>query len=364
MRVGQWLARALVLAVGASIAALAADAAQAQSPPVPVVPTLYNGSATVDGSPVPDGLSIVARIDDYEADPVTVQGGRYQFLIVAPLDSSFVGRTVTFHLDGVQARESDRFVAGQSGPGGTRLFFALTFARLPEPTPTPTVPPTETPTLTPTPRIAHPAVYSGGVVVAGGSVPDGAVLVARIGEDEFPALIEGQNYRNLVVAPTDFHLIGQTIQFFLSGVRSITTDIYESGASKKEFDLIFLGLPTPTPTPTPTPSLTPTPSPTPSLTPTMTPTPSPTPTPTVPLPTRTPTPTATVTPTPTASPTATPTPPPSPTGTPPEEAGGGGCFSSDNTPVGAGLANVLLMLAPAGLIVGLRRRGKPRARSR
>jgi hypothetical protein len=333
----------------------------------PALPTSYNGGLTVDGVPVPDGLKLLARVDGYESSPVITSGGRYERLVVQP-DQSDIGKTVTFHLDGVQANEMDVFSPGKSGPNYTRLIFDLTFPSLPVPTPTPTPRPTETPTPTGTPQVARPAVYSGAVVVAGTSVPDGAELVARIGGQEFRAFIEGQNYRNLVVAPDEFSLIGETIEFFLNGVRAITTDRYDSGASKKEFDLVFLDLPTPTPSPTPTATATPTETATPTATPTVTPTP------TVPRPTRTatPTPTATATatpPPPTATPTATAEPEPTqapalPTPTSEEEpGGGGGCFASEHTPVGAGLANVVLMFAPVGLIVGFRRTRKLGTRS-
>jgi len=357
---GWWLARLVLVVVAVGLAMSAATRVQAQH--VPGIPTSYNGALTVDGVPVPDGLMLLARVDGYESAPVITSGGRYERLVVQP-DQSFVGKTVTFHLDGVQANEMDVFSPGKSGPNYTRLIFDLTFPSLPVPTPTPTPPPTETPTPTGTPQVARPAVYSGAVVVAGSSVPDGAELVARIGGWEFRAFIEGQNYRNLVVAPGEFSLIGEPIQFFLNGVRAITTDRYDSGASKKDFDLVFLDLPTPTPSPMPTATPTPTETATPTATPTVTPTP------TVPRPTRTatrtPTATATATPPPpTVTPTATAEPEPRqapalPTPTSEEEpGGGGGCFASEDTPLGGGLANVFLMFAPVGLIVGFRRTRK------
>ena len=73
-------------------------------------------------------------------------------------------------------------------------------------TPVPTEPPTDTPTSTPAPEEARPSVYSGSVVVAGGTVPKGAVVVARVGDYEsFPAVIgDDETYRNLVVDPGRF----------------------------------------------------------------------------------------------------------------------------------------------------------------
>ena len=156
--------------------------------------------------------------------------------------------------------------------------------------------------------------------------------------------------------------------------------------------------PTPTLTPTPEPTATATPEPTPTLTPTPTPTPidTPTPLPTntpIPTPTSTPVPTATPVPTdtPTPEPTHTPTPEPTPTAMPsskatpippptlvptatsepapmptatlaatpaPVEGSGGGCgFPDGPMPTGAMAANLLLLVAPLGMIWGLKRRG-------
>ena len=378
MRAGRWL---IVLSAAAIVVGwLAANfqgvmTAQSQSPPP--APAVYRGTAKANTVAVPDGLAIVARIGAaYETQPVTVQEGRYSFLIVAPPDNTFIDKTLTFHLDGIQAHQTDRFEPGKSGPGGTPLVLNLTFSSVPEPTPTGTPEPTATPIPTSTPQIARPAVYSGSVVVAGIRVPPGSQLVARIeAYESFPAVIEDDDtYRNLVVDPNEFGLIGRTIEFFLNGVQSRTTDVYDSGSIDKEFDLIFVGVPTSTPTPTPEPP-TPTPTPTPTSTPvppTATPTPTSTPVPptATPTPTRTATPTATLTPTstpipptatPTQTPTASPTPPPLPgaaalpgVGPTPVPAAGQ-CIAVSGAPMAAGMANVLFLLAPLGMILGYRR---------
>ena len=170
----------------------------------------------------------------------------------------------------------------------------------------------------------------------------------------------------------------------------------------------------PTPTPTPRPTATPAPTPTPTLTPTPEPTPTPTATP-IPTPTPTPTPAPTAIPTPaptaipTPEPTATPVPPadtpapaqatsvppstattetataipsaatvptplvqiitvvvtatPAPTSeatpAPTAESGGGACgLPSGDAPMGASAGSLLLLLAPLGMIWGLKRRGQ------
>ena len=303
----------------------------------------------MDGSPVPDGFLIVGRVGTYESEPIAVKDGSYVALVVGPPDSSFNGLNVTFHLDGVQAQETDPYIA--LALPSIKSNFNLTFPKLPEPTPTPTP---VTPTPTPTPLAANPAVYSGPVVVAGATVPEGAVLVARIGPyQSLPAAIEGDEYKNLVVNPGDINLVGQTIEFFLNGVKSTNTDLYRSGSFVSGFVLVFEGVPTPTPIP-------PTPTPIPTATPTPTPVP-PTPTSTAVPPTPTPTPTATATPVPPTPvpPTATPTvvavvATPQPTPTP--EPSGGGC-SANPGPVSAmaGLGNLLFLLAPLALVAGRRR---------
>ena len=343
------LGRALVL-LAAVVLAAQSNVVAAQQEPLPHFPTIYSGAvSTSDGQPVPDGLFITAKIgDEYESEAVVVENGKYRDLRVRPDDLDLAGETVTFHLEGVQAEETETYVAyGGPADDAFKTNFNLTFPRLPEPTPTPTPSPTQTPTLTPTPQVAFPAVYSGTIVVAGGQVPREATLVARIGEYEsVPALIRAQSFANLVLNPDDFSLVGQDVEFYLNDVRASGTVVYLGGINRQGITLVFVGLPTPTPTPTATPLP---PKETTTPTPTLTPTPSPTP-----PPTPTPTPTATPTLEPTATPTSQPvevveeaTATPAPTG--------GGCFASPDAPVTAGLANVLLLLAPLGLIVGTRR---------
>ena len=334
---------------------------------LPVAPYIYSGSVTVAGAPAPDGVLITARIDEYASEAVVAEGGRYSSLTISPLEElarSLQGRPITFHLDGVQAEQTDTFRL--SGLPVIKTNFNLVFPNLPVPTPT------LTPIPTATPLVAAPAVYSGILIVAEGSVPAGAVLEARIGSVYVspPAVVQGDSYLNLVVDPNDLGLVGSTVEFFLNGVRSSTTHTYQSGAFTRNLDLVFVGIPTPTSTPVP-----PTPTPVP---PTATPVP-PTATPVPPTATPVP-PTATPVP-PTATPvppTATPVPPTAtpmsvpptvtrvisaPTAAGPSAAeatevpsdGDGDCLASAGAPLSAGLANVLLLVAPLGLVVGFRR---------
>ena len=313
----------------------------AQAPPP--LPSVVSGVVSLsDGTAVPDGTLIVARISEYETPPVTVRDGAFLNLVIAPPDSSFVGRTASFYL---VLNDSDGELIDSVIASGTVVFqpaliaggLSLTFARVPmlpaTPTPTPSPIPTATPsptpsptpTVTPTPEIAQPAIFAGFLVVIGGVVPDGARLVARIGSYEsLPSLIVGEEFRNLVVDPRDPGLIGQDIEFFLDGVAASTVVEFASGGSDRNLDLIFSNLPTPSPTPSP----------------------SPTPTATLLPPTPTPEP-----------PTPTPTTVVEPEATPDPSGFFGTCSApTQDVPVRASVANGLLLLGPLGLIWAYRRR--------
>ena len=327
MRVNQTLTtltanprRIILLAVAALAAAVFASDAFAQAPPP--FPFLYKGTAkTSDGAAVPDGLTIFAMVGDYKTEPVEVENGRFRDLTVAPESSAFFNKDIIFVLWDVEAEQTDTF---------TRVGFPdfrtldLTFPRLPDPTPTPTVlttptatpthtpVPTATPVYTPTPSAAEPMTFvSGFVVVSGAPVPADSMLTARIGgyESTPVSVASDGGYSGLFVDPQNISLIGQPIDFYVNGHRARTTSTYASGAFKRDFDILVVGLPTPTATSVPpTPTETPVPQ---TVTPTATPTETPVPpTPVPPTPTETPAPTATATPVPpTVTPTATRVPP-------------------------------------------------------
>ena len=439
--------RIILLAIAALAAAVFASDAFAQA--LPPFPFFYEGTAkTSDGASVPDGLQIFAIVGNYQSEPVDVENGRYKNLTVGPESSDFFNKDIIFVLWDVEADETATF---------TRVGFPtfrtlnLTFPRLPDPTPTPTVvttptatptqtpvptatpTPTHTPVATPTPITAEPMTFvSGFVVVSGAPVPADSMVTARIASYEsapVPVASDG-GYSGLFVDPQDTSLIDQTIDFYVNGHRARTTSSYESGAFKREFDILVVGLPTPAPTETPVPTPTPT-----SVPPTATPAPTATatsvPPPPVPTPVATPTPTPAPTATPTATrvpptatqvpptatqvpptatqvpptatqvpptatqvpptatqvpptatqvpPTATRVPPPTATRVPPtetpvlptptptlaplsqpsgpgaEEDSGGGCGSAPGVTPATGTANMLLLLAPLGLIFTLRR---------
>ena len=223
------------------------------------------------------------------------------------------------------------------------------------------------------------------------AIPPGSVLTARIGTsyESLPAAIVGQGYQNLVIAPGSSSFIGQPIEFFLNGFKSVSLDTFQSGARKADFEIVFIGYPTPTVEPTPTsepmleptavpPTNTPMPTPTqappthtpePTVPPTATATPPPTPTATL-RPTRTPIPTLAPTSTPVgaaATPTATiievvVTATPGPSDVPTPEAEGGFCSFVSPVPLSSGIGSLLMLFAPVGLLYGarqLRRNRRP-----
>ena len=368
---------------------------------IPLFPMIFSGGATVDGAAIPDCTFIYAKVGDRVSGFVPVVDGAYRNLAIYAEDSSALNQTVTFHLaEDVVAAETALYFFTQSPPDpptqSIKTGFNLTFPHLVTPTATPTstsvpmgpatatpLPSADTATPTPTPLTAEPAVYLGGpIIVAGGLVPEGAQLVARVGDyTSLPAVISGQTYVSLVVAPGSSSFIGQSVEFYLNGVKAANTDTFESGALRPGFAITFLDFPTPVPptatpvpptatpvppTETPVPPDTPTPVP-----PTATPVPPDTPTPTPTLrPTRTPIPTRTPVPTPeppTSTPappaTATPEPPtstPAPTATATPEPSGGfiSCNRTgddDATPTPAAAANLLLLAAPLGAAYAARR---------
>ena len=365
-----------------------------QSPPP--LPSIYSGTVTVAGETAPDGIIIFAMLGDYISPSVTVANGRYVGLTVGPPNVSFAGQLVTFHIETVQADETAKFIA-YSLPV-VLSSFNLSFPNLPIPTPT------VTPTPTQTPIVAAPASYSGMVFVPGGAIPGIAQIVARIGSDyeSHPVLVDSNTGEyGLFVDPLDINLIGRTVEFFINGVKARTTVIYESGVSNRNLDVIFTDFPTPTETPVP-PTVTPIPVETP-VTPTETPALAATPVPptktlvptatkTAVPPTQTPVTTATETPTtalvapvpptikkptPVVAKTQTPTPEP-PTATPAPVAStptespeapvaeddgerAGTCNSThSDTSILGGAGNLLLLFAPLGAILALKKSRRKR----
>jgi hypothetical protein len=150
-RVPSFLFPVAAILILVTVTVSSAGVAWAQFPPFPA---LYKGNVTVGGVSAPDGVTIVARIANYKGLPtwesrtVVTSNGRYLSLAVGPTDRTYLGGTVTFHADGVQAQETGVFTELVFP---MEVIFNLTFPAIP-PTPTPTPTPTSTPTqMPPTP---------------------------------------------------------------------------------------------------------------------------------------------------------------------------------------------------------------------
>ena len=322
---------------------------------VPQIPMVVTGLAVG----APDGFKVVAKITKggfvYETPPVEVVGESY-LIKVAPPDSRFIGEEIAFYLEGAEANQRL-----QHAPGVNEFNFELTFNEIP------------VATLTPTPVPVLPSTYSGTIVVAGQTVSENMLLVARVGPYQSPpaAILSNGQFINLVILTDDEELIGLPVEFFLNGRPSTppASGVFEPG-SRNELNLVFESIPdTPTPIPTDTP-IPPTATPEPTATPVPTDTPVP-PTAT-PEPTATPVPTNTpVPPTATPEPTATPV-PPTATRVPPtatsvpvlttaaedaevsEDEGGGLCSSTAQLPLEESAANLMLLFAPLVMLGGVK----------
>ena len=303
------------------------------------LPMQFSGSASLeDGSPVPDGYKVVAKVLDFQVYPSTVNNGKYWALTVGPSGDSYVGATINFYLCylGSDCTEQGNILANESIPylassGLTvKNDFNLTFPSLPVP------PPTPTPIVT----VAQASTYSGFIIVADSVMPSGAQLIAKIGDYvSEPAVIAAPFYLDLIVDPKDLSFVGSTVEFYLNGFKARTTTTFISG-EQKSIDIIIVGYPQPTPTPVP-PTATPVP-------PTATPVPPPpTPTP-IPISKKISTKLSEIVPTATSvPPTATPT-----------ESSGGGCFAAEETSFATGVVNMMFLLLPVGVLVGMRRKNQ------
>jgi hypothetical protein len=319
-----------------------------------------HGTVVIAGGLNPSGMTIKAKIGEWESNPVIVGDhteGKYVILVNAP--STYIGQNITFWLDDqVEALQTSPFVFINKDGSYTLAWelpqlreLDIEFATAPVPTPTATMVP---PTPTATPVILAPTFYEGRV--RAGSIPptDGTLIYAVI--DDYvtaEASVFGGQYF-LTVDPLMEKYDGQRVDFFIGDQKAIQSDIFVNREPRNDFLLVFPALPTPTPVP-PTPTMTSTPEPTITPVPTITPTPTP-------EPTRTPTPT----PTPTVLPTSTPTPTPIAIATKAiventsavaeeEEEGGGVCSAREGGP--ASLGNLALLLAPLALL-GWRRLDK------
>jgi len=189
----------------------------------------------IDGSELPDGLPVFARIgDEYETEPVLTENGT-AFLKIIPNFSNAEGRSVDIYIDTVRIVQDMVYA-----PGVIDLTRPVTIPNLPLPTPTPTS------------TSVKPAVYSGTVTIAGAKVQDGMVLVARVGAYESsPANLEGPNFTGLVIITSNEALVGRPVEFYLNGVAATHSPGPFVPGKTQRLDLVFIGVPTPEPTAAP-----------------------------------------------------------------------------------------------------------------
>ena len=81
---------------------LAAPLLQAQTPR----PAVFGGTVTVNGSTVSNGTVVLACIDGTAAASTNVSGGAYSMAIAEAPGQSFEGKTITFKIGEITARET------------------------------------------------------------------------------------------------------------------------------------------------------------------------------------------------------------------------------------------------------------------
>jgi len=143
----------LVAALLVAILTLSPSVASAQ----PAPPHLFIGSATIDGNPAADGTVVAALVDGQQVAAEPVSGGSYT-IIVEPKTGSFFGKTVTFMIGGIPAKQTALWVEGLA----TELNLTATPT---QPTPVPPPPPAAT---------ATPVLVVGEKGDAGPSGPQGS----------------------------------------------------------------------------------------------------------------------------------------------------------------------------------------------
>ena len=246
------LAVALALAASGIVNRVGAQASQS-------APYIYSGAASVNGQPAPDGYMIHATVGDYQSEPVTIIGGRYEGLTVVPAGTQYNRQTITFYLGNVPANETDEYRL--SGIPVPKINFDLTFPSLPVATPAVETSPTAIPTATP--EVPAAMVFASGNVflTGGGTLPEGAQLTAHIGGyTSDPAILTADGlFADLVVDPQDAAAAGRDILFLIDGKAARNTEPFVGGQTLRNFSIVFT---TAFPTATPIATNTPEPSPT------------------------------------------------------------------------------------------------------
>ncbi len=177
----------LLPGIAAAAAALAAGfAALVMSPPpahaqggLPApFPIVYQGEVYVDGVLLQDQeTELTLRIGDWESRPALFGSqGELLSLVAGPPDRSYIGETITFHMDGMEASQEFVFPSlGRPRRDIIRLEFSTTDAP-PNPVETPTPEGTAEDGGSSFPW----AAVAGGVAIAGVALALLAVLALRL----------------------------------------------------------------------------------------------------------------------------------------------------------------------------------------
>jgi len=96
-----------VAALLVAILTLSPSVASAQ----PAPPHLFIGSATIDGNPAADGTVVAALVDGQQVVVEPVSGDSYTKMVELKT-GSFFGKTVTFMIGGIPAKQTALWVEG------------------------------------------------------------------------------------------------------------------------------------------------------------------------------------------------------------------------------------------------------------
>ena len=168
-----------------SSVAVAQEQETGQNGGVPPLPIVYDGEVYVDGEPLQEEAELTAMIDDWESAPAPVQAGQFETLIVGPPSAAYVGKEITFHLQGMVASQRPTFsLLTEPSFDVLRLDFSRPGAEeQPTPSATPDQPaeePTPEPVATPIGPVLAESDLSIPWVAFGVLLAGGAVLVVAL----------------------------------------------------------------------------------------------------------------------------------------------------------------------------------------
>jgi hypothetical protein len=74
------------------------------------------GTATIDGTPAPDGAVVTAWVEGNLAAATTLREGRFGFAVEPPKGSSYIGKTVIFKVGECEASPTIVWESGAADP--------------------------------------------------------------------------------------------------------------------------------------------------------------------------------------------------------------------------------------------------------